>query len=414
MSRLFLRFAASADAVEWLACADGDEGEGVASEGRAPADELAEVLADEVPWAADSGEVVVFVPTAELLALSCQIPGRSETQRRRAAPYAVEEFVTEDIETMHVACGALVRNEPVRCLVMPRTRVQSYLTLLDSASIAPTFMTADAMALPVAADSANVLFDADIALVRTARQLASVDVPNLAAALEAARADFDDEDQAQLRQVNGALSEIELTAAGFAPGRVESLPLEGSLLGFLASAFDEADAINLLQGDFAAKRRSSAAWAPWRPVAATAGVGLAVAVVALGAEGFWAAQRADALREEARTLYQDIYDVERAPANPALRMRMRMGGASAETVGFHRLLGNLGTSLQELAGRYELRSLSYSERTGLGAEVIVPDYDSLEKIELALAERTVELDVVSAELFEERVRTNLRINDGRG
>lgn len=414
MSRLFLRFAASADAVEWLACADGEEGEGATVEGCTPVDELADALAELAPWAANAGDVVVFVPAAELLALSCEIPGRSETQRRRAAPYAVEEFLTEDIETMHVACGELVRNEPVRCLVIPRARVQSYLTLLESAGIAPAFMTADAMALPVAPASANVLFDGDVALVRTDNQIASVDVPNLAAALEAVRMDFDEEEQPLLRQINGKLSEIELTAAGFAAGHVESLPLEGSLLGFLASAFDAANAINLLQGDFAARRRTHAAWAPWRPVAVTTGVGLAIAVVVLVAEGFWATQRANALREDAQALYRDIYGVAQAPANPALRMRMRLGGAPAETVGFHRLVGNLGTSLQQLAGRYELRSLSYSERIGLGAEVIVPDYDSLEKIEVALAERTVDLDVVSAELFEERVRTNLRINDGRG
>lgn len=414
MSRLFLRIAASADAVEWLARGeDEQQGDGASVEGCAPVDELADVLAEEAPWAVDS-EVVVFVPAAELLALSCHIPGRSETQRRRAAPYAVEEFLTEDIETMHVACGELVRNEPVRCLVMPRGRLQSYLALLESAGIAPTFMTADAMALPATPTSANVLFDGDIALVRTAKQIASVDVPNLAAALQAVRTEFAEEEQPLLRQINGTLSEIELTAAGFAPQQVESLPLGGSLLGFLASAFDAADAINLLQGEFVAKRRAKAAWAPWRPVTVTTGVGLAVAVVALVAEGFWAAQRADALRSDAQALYRDIYGVEQAPANPAARMRLRLGGAPAETVGFHRLVGNLGSSLQELAGRYELRSLSYSERTGLGAEVIVPDYDSLEKIELALAERTVDLDVVSAELFEERVRTNLRINDGRG
>ena len=357
MSRLFLRFAASADAVEWLACADGEEGEGATVEGCTHVDELADALAELAPWAANAGDVVVFVPAAELLALSCEIPGRSETQRRRAAPYAVEEFLTEDIETMHVACGELVRNEPVRCLVIPRARVQSYLTLLESAGIAPAFMTADAMALPVAPASANVLFDGDVALVRTDNQIASVDVPNLAAALEAVRMDFDEEEQPLLRQINGTLSEIELTAAGFAAGHVESLPLEGSLLGFLASAFDAANAINLLQGDFAARRRTHAAWAPWRPVAVTTGVGLAIAVVVLVAEGFWATQRANALREDAQALYRDIYGVERAPANPAVRMRMRLGGAPAETVGFHRLVGNLGTSLQQLAGRYDrLRS----------------------------------------------------------
>ena len=409
MPRLFLRFSDSADAVDWLVRA----GDGATKEGCARGDDLAAVVGDEAPWAADPGNVVAFVPAAELLALSCRIPGRSEAQLRRAAPYAVEEFLTEDVDTMHVACGTLARNEPVRCLVMPRTRVGDYVARLEAAGIAPGWMTADAMALPATSNSATVLFDGDAALVRTANQIASVDAPNLASALEAARTDFGEGDeQPLLRQVNGALSAIELTAAGFA--QVESVSLERSILDYLATNFDAAKAINLLQGDFAARRRASAAWERWRPVAATACVGLAIAAIALALEGFWAAYRADALRTEARALYREIYGVERAPTDPAMRMRLRMGGAQEETVGFHRLAGNLGISLQELAGRYELLSLSYSERSGLGAEVVVPDYDSLEKLEVALAGRAVDLDVVSAELFEQRVRTNLRINEGGG
>ena len=417
MSRLFLRFSEPLDhadgqptaGVEWLIL--GDDGTATA-EGCTTLDDLPEVTAQCEPWVDDPAKVAVFISTSEALALSCQVPGRDAAQLRRAAPYAVEEFVTEDIETMHVACGALVRNEPVRCLVAPRDGVASYLACLESAGIRPGWMTTDAMALPAAQGLVTILYIHDTALVRTTDQTASVDLANLPAVLDAVRSSFDPAQGAQLRQINGTLSDLHLSQAEFAPDQIEALTFDGSLLAYLAGEFDAESAINLLQGDFAPKRSSSGAWVRWRAVAAGMGIWLAVALALLAAEGIWATYQADALRFEANQLYRDIYDVERIPRNPAAQMRFRLGQAPVAKAGFHHLLGNLGASLQELAGRYELTNLSYSERSGLGAEVIVPDYDAVETLKDSLAQRGVELEVVSAEQEQERVRTNLRMVEG--
>ena len=421
MSRLFLRFPEPLDHadgqptvdVEWLIL--GDDGAAVA-EGCTPLDDLHEVTAQCEPWVDDPVNVVVFIATSEALALSCQVPGRDAAQLRRAAPYAVEEFVTEDIETMHVACGALVRNEPVRCLVVPRDGVAGYLACLEHAGIRPGWMTTDAMALPAAPDLVTILYVHDTALVRTIDQTASVDLANLPAVLDAVKSSFDSDQESQegqegqLRQINGTLSDLHLTQMEFAPKQVENLAFDSSLLAYLAGEFDTANVINLLQGDFTPKRASSGPWVRWRAVAAGAGGWLAVALALLAAEGIWATYKADALVEEAKQLYRDIYDVKRVPGgNPAARMRFQLGQAPAPKAGFHYLLGNLGTSLQELAGRYELTNLSYSERSGLGAEVIVQNYDAVEALKNSLAQRGVELEVVSAEQEQKRVRTSLRI-----
>ncbi len=418
MSRLFLRFTEplpdadeqtpSAD-VEWLVL--GDDG-AVAAEGSTNLDALGTVAEQCQPWVDDPAKVVVLISTSEALALSCRVPGRNAAQLRRAAPYAVEEFITEDIDAMHVACGALARGAPLRCLVAPRESVAGYLACLQSAGIRPGWMTTDAMALPIAPDVVTILYLGDTALVRTMDQTACVDLANLPPILDSVRSGFDSTQEPQLRQINGTLSDVYLSQAEFAPAQIENLTFDGSLLAYLASALDAASAINLLQGDFTPKRAPGGAWARWRAVAAGAGVWLAVALTLLVAEGLWATYRADALREEAEQIYRDIYDVERVSGNPAARMRFRLGQAPATKVGFHHLLGNLGTSLQQLAGSYELTSLSYSERSGLGAEVIVPNYDALETLQDSLAQRGVELEVVSAEQEQERVRTNLRMVEG--
>ena len=413
MLRLFVRFTSPVDGAEdalldWLVRDDAD---GVRAQGQTDRAGLATLVADDAPWATDPARVVAFVPTAEVVALHCEVPGRTAAQLRRAARYAVEPFVTEDIDTMHVACGALARHEPVRCLVTPRDAMRAWLDVLGDAGIAPGCMTPEAMALPTDANTIAVLFDGDDALVRAGDQLASIDAANLAAALTSLRAEFDDADGVMLRQINGSLSAVDLRAAGFAIDEVEEVGSHGSVLADLANAFDARLAIDLLQGEFTVKRRAGGAWARWRPAAVLAGAWLVLGLLVAAAQGFWANHRADGYRAEAVALYRDIYGVDRAPGNPATRMRVRLGQAPETRLGFHRLLGHLGVALSDLSGKYELRSVSYNERSGFGADVLVADYDVLDELKAALGERGVDLEIVSAEQHEDRARASIRIAD---
>ena len=410
MSRLTLRLhgdsAAEDAAVEWLVRTDDGA---VAGHGRVAGEELAGVIAEHAPWADDPARVVVLVDAADVLAISCRVPGRSAAQIRRAAPYAVEEFVTEDIDTMHVACGA-VDGQNVECLVAPRSGIAAWLQLLASAGVAPGYLTSDAMALPVAEQAVTVVYDGNAALVRAPGQAASVDVANLPGVLEALGADFAEEPVPVLRQVGGALTDLELSQAGFAPRQLETVDYAGPVLAYLAESFAAAGAANMLQGEFAARRRAKGAWAPWRAVAASASAAAVLALGVLAAQGIWANQKADALQQEAVDLFRAIYDVDRVPGNPATRMRFRLGQAVGTESGFHRLAGQLGMALGELQDRFDLVSLTYSERRGLGAEVLVSDYDTLESLQATLAARGVELEVAAAEQFEQRVRANLRLS----
>lgn len=412
MERLILRLpgdvSADAAAIEWLVQGDGRT---IAEHGWTTRTELAEVVAEQAPWADDPARVVVFIAAADLLMLACRVPGRNAAQIRRAAPYAIEEFLTEDIDAMHVATGAIGRQAPVECLVAPKSSMEAWRTCLAEAGIAAGFVTSDAMAIRADAGAIAVVYDGATALVRAPGQAASMDFGNLPNVLDALQAELEPADELVLRQIGGSMSDLDLTQAGFSPQQVESVSLDGPVLAHLAETFDAAGAINLLQGEFAVRRRPSGALAPWRGVAATIAAAAVLLLAVMAAEGIWAGHRADALAEEAAALFRAIYDVERVQGDPARRMRARLGQTAAAASGFHRLLGDLGLALQELPGGYELKSLSFSERRGLGAEVIVADYDMLERLQASAVASGLELEVASAEQFEQRVRANLRLGD---
>ena len=126
-------------------------------------------------------------------------------------------------------------------------------------------------------------------------------------------------------------------------------------------------------------------------------------------EGWWANQQATVLREQAVALYRDIYGVEQVVGNPANRMRSQLGGSPQGGPGGRALIGHLGAGLTSSVGEYELRTLSYADGRGLAADVIVPNYDALDRLEQDLANRGVQLTIASAEQQDGRVRARLRV-----
>ena len=412
MPGLFLRYTAMADPamdgpdpdVDWLVRGDGGT---TVAEGHTPIAALAEVIEAHAPWADDPDNVIVFVPTDDVLAVTCEVPGRNANQIRRAVPYAVEEFVADDIDTMHVACAELRRGEPVHALIAARVRIEDWLSGVSAAGAVPGYMTADAMGLGRRDDSVVAVVDGDRVLLRAGSEIACVDRPNLATALGVLRGGLGE--PAGLRVVNGALSDAELGRSGFAGDEVEHIGLDQSLLAHLADEFDAGQAINLLQGDFTVRRLPGGVWGRWRPVAAAAGVWLAIGLGFLLAQGIWANHQADKLRGEAVELYRAIFQVERVAGNPADRMRRQLGQTPLEAPGFHDLVSQLGIGLQDVAGRHELRRLQYSARRGLDAELVVDDNAVLERIGGTLREQGLNMEVLSTDSAQAGGRIDARV-----
>ena len=409
MARLFLRYRSMANEgrpepdVDWLV--SGDDGTDV--EGHVPLSDLAEVVESHAGWADDPDNVVLFVPTDDVLAVTCEVPGRNANQIRRAVPYAVEEFVAEDIDTMHVACAELRRGESVHALIATRDKVDEWLSGVSATGAVPGYMTADALALASDGDSVVALIDGDRVLLRAGSQIASVDRPNLVTALGALRGGLGE--QVALRVVNGVLSDAELDGSGFAADEVEHVGLDQSLLAYLAGAFETGEGINLLQGDFTVRRRPRGVWGRWRPVAAAAGVWLAIGLGFLFAQGIWANHQADKLRGQAVELYREIFQVERVVGNPADRMRRQLGQTPLAAPGFHDLVGRLGVGLTEIVGRHEVRRLQYSARRGLDAELVVDDDAVLESLGAILREQGLNMEVLSTDSAQAGGRIGARV-----
>ena len=249
---------------------------------------LSDLIDPSAQWLQDPGNVVVFVPTANILALNCEVPGRSSGQIKRALPFVVEEFVASDIESMHLAHGPIKRGEPVSVNLIDRVLLEDWLACLNSLQIKPGFLIAESELLPVTGNGASLLLDGNSVIVRTRGQAATIDRENLLLALGQVP-------PGELLIFNGELSDLER-------GQLEDLELRqadviaDSAFGTLVELWNPASsALNLLQGGYTAKRPETINFGRWRAVATLAAIWVLVALVGVVAQGFWADVQADAL-----------------------------------------------------------------------------------------------------------------------
>ncbi len=383
-------------------------------------DELADVVAEWVgsdPWTLDPTAVVVFIPTAQTLSITCEVPGRNVAQRRRALPFAVEEFVTANVESLHIATGEIERDRAIRTLCVPKTTIDEWLDVLRNAQVEPGLMTADAYALPAPVDEAIVWFEDDLATIRSPAQIATIDSANLNLVLASLREEFDvDEDKPVLVQINGSASTKALRDAGFLTNEVRS-EVVGPALEYFAAQADERKLdgppyapINLLQGDYRPIKRLSSTSEGFRSVLRwVASVALLV-VVLTAVEGVWASRRADLERVRANDLYEELFEA-RPSGNPAARMRRALGRMPDEDgADFLPLLDALAHSLEASVTTFSLRNLSFAKgQRGLVADLAVPDYASLDALEEAVTERGLAWTLSSAQQEDNRIRARIMV-----
>ncbi len=330
-------------------------------------------------WVTDPRNVLVLVPNAHVLEVSATVPGRSVAQIRRALPFAVEEFVATDIDRMHVASASIRPGHDVACQLIERELLDSWLACIRSTGIQPGFFVTDAHLLPVAEGEVTALIEENSVLIHAPGQAATVDRDNLLMALQSL-------DASNVRLINGMLTDIE--AAQLEDVQIEAAPGADSAIEVLADLWRGNADINLLQGDFAPPRARNASAKGWGLVATLAAVWIGVAWLAMAAEAFWADNKAQALEQEANTLYRNLFPGEKPPRNLRRTITAKLGQApQGDGRGLVALTGDIAAVIPRTAS---MRSIEYSSDRGeLKTELLVSGFSELEQLEAQLASRGV-------------------------
>ena len=357
----------------------------------------------------EPSSVVLILPTEFVVSIRVSIPGRTASQIRRGIPFALEEYLTDDLNNMHIANGVIRPGEPTDCLVVPRIHLEDWLAALEHVGLNAGRTLVDGMLIDCDDGTIGVLFDGARVLVRSGHELAAIDRPNLPFVLDSLRSEWSPEERPVLQVINGDLTEKEITDSGFAVDQVERKSAEGGVLEHFVSRVDIPTSVNLRQGDFVSQREGFSAVSRWRPVGIVA-IGWVLLAVGLGfIEGWWAQQKTSEARVEAQVLYQSVYGQQRV-TDPGRQMRQRMGQRSDDRITFGKLIGVFAKGVGQSARDLTLASLTYTEaREEIALSFIVENLQLLEDLKRALEQSGMAVVINSTEKQADNVLVNMRL-----
>lgn len=341
-SLIFFRFQSS-ERAEWL------RPDGVVQQGA-----LTELSAQ-----VGSERLVLVAPGETVTLHRVALPSRRRATWVRAIPYALEEQLAEDVETFHFALGHAPDDDKLPVAVVSHATLRAWLETCSQAGLASSAILPEPLLLPWREGDWSVLFDGPQAVVRTGRwEGFATERENLGLFLNLALAETGEAKPQRIRSWGGPppeLADISLEIL------IEESPPEP--LQVLASGYQPATVIPLLQGPYSSQAQLGRWLRPWRTAAALAG-GWLLLQGSMQVYEHWRLQREGvALRTAMEQVYRDAVPGATRIVNPKVQLEARLRELRSSSAGSGVLLELLyggGQPLVNFPG-VTLRAISYRD-----------------------------------------------------
>jgi general secretion pathway protein L len=285
-------------------------------------------------------------------------PGRKRSLWARAVPYALEDQVAEDIETLHFALGVAPDGDRLPVAVVAHDTLRGWLETCAQAGLTPAAVVPEPLLLPWREGDWSVLLEQRRAVVRTGRwQGFATERDLLELLLNQALAEVGDAKPQRLRVWGGP--PLELAEIGLELVTEDALP---EPLRLFATGYPPIPTLNLLQGPYS--RQAHWGRRHWRVAAVLAGLWLLAHGIAQIHE-YWSLQRElVTLRTEMEQVFKDAVPGATRIVNPKVQMETRLrelrtsGSSSGALFELLYQCGKQLTGFPEVA----LRGFSYRDR----------------------------------------------------
>jgi general secretion pathway protein L len=350
-------------------------------------------------------EVIVLVPSAEVLTTSIDIPVRGGARLQAALPYALEELLADDVDKLHFAAGPRRASGHTPVSVVNDELIAQWLTTLANAGVHAASVMADGYGLARIPGTISLLLAEDQVFINDGADLELVmqgvspgdALAAIGALDDGGETGAEDEDES----APGALPRHVLVycdasdeeryqhdwiAIRHELDSVDVKLLADGVMPRLAVTVATGSGINLLQGKYAPKNQYGGILRPWRYAAMLL---LALGVVGLGAKAmdyYLLVQQEAELRQAFNDEYQQILPGAPETDDPARvieSLRRRVGIVSSVPI-FLQSMEQLSRAMQQ-NGEARIDAISY--RAGVvDIRISAPNVAMLDSIQRALAE----------------------------
>lgn len=368
---------------------------------------LANVQNDAFDEDIEKGSIslVGIIPDNDIFFTRVEIPGRSDARVRQAAPFAIEPFLTSDLDDMQVAVWDVKSEQGVATIAIDREVLARYCEFFESTGLLVSMITTVSQLEPAEASSVTAWLYGNRMTVLANDQMASFDFSiafaTLSSLIESSNDEAelrltlhtDDVDCAQVNEIRGLVG-------------IKTEVNEISLANYVAKYANERTSLNLLQGEFEPKRDWSIASKKWLQSYAVVLITGLVCALVFSAEGLWARSEATRLRSESIQLFESQFGSYQGLDNPAYYLQKN----SPHTSGGGDEFGSFLTLISRHFHNIELKELRYAEANkSFFLEIVSRDFETQERFKDALEEEGVEVEFASVEQRGNEFLTSVRI-----
>lgn len=337
--------------------------------------------------AAGLRRVAAVVPSSDVLITEVELPIKSGVRVQQVVPFALEEQLAADIETLHFAAGA--RDETsgrTSVAVVTRALMDQWIGELAAAGLTPEVLCTEASLLPDNPGHVVVMLEGDTLCVRRAGQSAqALPALDIGAALQALLGQTlasDDlifyvspEDwqrrSAEVEALRLQCASLKVQLLNFGP-----LPL---LSPHLAAGGPH---LNLLTGDYAPKRTLGAGLRRWRLAASLAAALLAVHLLGLGLQLHEQHRAEQTLNAAIGQIVGHVLPAGADISDARPRIERALLARSGVAGGLMPALATLAGAVQSADGT-SVETLSF-QNDALDMKLRAPNAEKLEQVDRAL------------------------------
>ncbi len=351
-----------------------------------------------------SRQVIALVPSTEVLSTTVDIPLKG-AKLIAALPFALEEFLADDIEMLHFAAGTRRANGKIPVSVVGRQNMDDWLTILAEAGISADSVVADNYGLARIPGTISMLLAEDQVFINDGANIELVMQgvsPGDALAAIGALDDSNDEDsdgedvedttelpRHVLVYCEGANEERyqhDWIAMRQELDSVDVKLLSDGVIPRLAATVATGAGINMLQGRYAVKKEYSGLFQPWKYAAMLLLAFFIVGIATKATDYYLLTKQETELRQIFNTEYQQALPGAPETDDPVRvieSLRRRLGNVESPPV-FLQTMEQLSRAIQQ---NREAKVQAISFRAGVvDIRITAPNVATLDGIQRAITE----------------------------
>ncbi len=360
--------------------------------------------------------VVALTPGPEVLLTRARVPARNPRALARALPYALEDQLAGDVDTLHCVPGARLPDDNISVAVVSRAQMDQWREQLREAGLDPRSLVPETALLPTHGEGWLLWLEHDSAWLSTGPgEGMALDRDNAALLVRLRLEETDEEARPGHLEVlrHGPARDTDQGLAELDGLTLKWRDSEATLLEEIARQLPAKLPFNLLTGPYSRREQLGRLWRPWRAAAAVLAAWALIQVALVVVDIQRLERERAALDAQMREIYETAVPGSRAGGDPRRQMESALAGrgreAGAAGAGdLGETLAHTATVLTRLSG-VSIQSLRY--RPGqMELDLQLDSLQSLDRLKQELeADAAWAVEIQSASARDDGVESRIQI-----